>query len=153
MKPSHSLARLAGLALLAAAPAFAADHLDTPTVIADPAADIGDLFAWTAADGKRLNLVMNIVGKHLSDQVQYVFHVDSGYALGRTTASTRLVCQFATPGAASCWAGRGERLQGDASSADGLLGKSEHIRVFAGSARRPVLQQRTWHAQCTERCR
>jgi hypothetical protein len=38
--------------------AYASDHLDTPTVIADPAADIGDIFAWTSSDGRRLNLVM-----------------------------------------------------------------------------------------------
>jgi len=46
---------------LVATPSPAADHLDTPTVIADPAADIGDLYAWTADDGRRLNLVMDIV--------------------------------------------------------------------------------------------
>lgn len=128
----HLLSRLAWLAMLAAAPALAADHLDTPTLIADPAADIGDLFAWTAADGKRLNLVMDIVGKRFSDQVQYVFHVDSGQALGRTTASTRLVCQFDAAGAASCWAGRADRLQGDAGSPDGLASRSGRLRVFAG---------------------
>jgi hypothetical protein len=132
MKLLHSLARITGLALLAAAPASAADHLDTPTVIADPAADIGDLFAWTAADGKRINLVMDIVGKRLSDQVQYVFHVDSGQALGRTTASTRLVCQFDAGGVASCWAGRADRLHGDASGSAGLQGQAERMRVFAG---------------------
>ena len=43
--------------------ALASDHLDTPTVTADPAADIGDLYAWTSADGQRLNLVLDIVGK------------------------------------------------------------------------------------------
>jgi hypothetical protein len=35
----------------------ASDHLDTPTVIANPDADIGDLYAWTSSDGHRLNLV------------------------------------------------------------------------------------------------
>lgn len=126
------LSRSVWLAALATAPAFAADHLDTPTVIADPAADIGDLFAWTSADGKRLNLVMDIVGKRFSDQVQYVFHVDSGQALGRTSATTRLVCQFDAAGAASCWAGRADRLQGDVSSPQGLAGRGGRFRVFAG---------------------
>lgn len=128
----HPLRRLVGLALLAAAPAFAADHLDTPTVTADPAADIGDLFAWTSADGKRLNLVMDIVGKRFSDQVQYVFHVDSGQSLGKTTASTVLLCQFDTAGAASCWAGPRERLQGDVSAPQGRLSDGGRFRVFAG---------------------
>jgi hypothetical protein len=63
-------------------PALAADHLDTPTVLADPAADMGDLYAWTSADGQRLNLVMDIVGRRFSDQVQYVFHVESGPTFG-----------------------------------------------------------------------
>lgn len=72
----------------------ASDHLDTPTVIADPAADIGDLYAWTSADGRRLNLVMDIVAHQFSDKLQYVFHVDSGPQFGRTTASTSIVCRF-----------------------------------------------------------
>ena len=49
----------------------ASDHLDTPTVIADPAADIGDIFAWTSSDGKSLDLVMNIVAHQFSDRLQY----------------------------------------------------------------------------------
>src|SRR6059036_3193847 len=41
--------RIAGaLIVVAVAPARASDHLDTPTVVADPSADIGDLFAWTS---------------------------------------------------------------------------------------------------------
>jgi len=122
---------LFSLFALLALPAQAADHLDTPTVIADPAADIGDLFAWTSADGKRLNLVMDIVGKRFSDQVQYVFHVDSGAGFGTTPASTRLVCQFDTAGAAHCWAGAHDRLQGDVSKPEGLVGREGRFRVFA----------------------
>ena len=128
----HLFSFLSCVAALTAAPAFAADHLDTPTVIADPAADIGDLFAWTSADGKRLNLVMDIVGKRFSDQVQYVFHIGSGQALGRSKVSTRLVCQFEATGAASCWAGRADHLQGDASGAEGLRSRAGRFRVFAG---------------------
>jgi hypothetical protein len=53
---------LAGkLATSASDNACASDHLDTPTVIADPAADIGHIFVWTSSDGRRLNLVMDIV--------------------------------------------------------------------------------------------
>jgi hypothetical protein len=133
MKRLHtSLRRLCWVAALTAAPALAADHLDTPTVTADPAADIGDLFAWTSADGKRLNLVMDIVGKRFSDQVQYVFNVDSGQGFSHTTASARLVCQFDTAGAARCWAGREHRLQGDASASAGLVSSGGRLRVFAG---------------------
>ena len=73
---------------------LASDHLDTPTVIADLAADIGDIFAWTSSDGKRLNLVMDIVAHQFSDRLQYVFHVDSGKSFGKTTATTLIVCRF-----------------------------------------------------------
>lgn len=132
MKRPHFLHRLAWLALFATAPALAADHLDTPTVLADPAADIGDFFAWTSADGKRLNLVMDIAGKRLSDQVQYVFHVDSGPTLGRTVNSTRLVCQFDAAGTATCWAGHADWLHGDASNPPGLASRHGRFRVFAG---------------------
>jgi hypothetical protein len=133
MKHLHlSFHRLLLTAWLASAPAWAADHLDTPTVTADPAADIGDLFAWTSADGKRLNLIMDIVGKRFSDQVQYVFHIDSGKTLGHTTASRRLVCQFDAAGTAHCWAGRDDRLQGDVSAPQGLVSRGGSFRVFAG---------------------
>ncbi|HSS00020.1 MAG TPA: hypothetical protein VLM79_23350, partial [Kofleriaceae bacterium] len=87
--------RLAGaLIAMAAAPAHASDHLDTPTVVADPSADIGDLFAWTSPEARRLNLVMTIVGHRFSDRLQYAFHVDSGARFGATTATTTIVCRF-----------------------------------------------------------
>ncbi|WP_431256710.1 hypothetical protein ACQ86G_18650 [Roseateles chitinivorans] len=119
-------------ALFLFTPAEAADHLDTPTVIADPAADIGDLYAWTSADGRRLNLVMDIVGKRFSDQVQYVFLVDSGQRYGATTVGTRLLCQFEAAGVVRCWVGREDGVQGDAGAAAGLTSRSGRLRVFAG---------------------
>src|SRR5262249_46357664 len=85
--------------------AVASDHRDTPTVIALPGADIGDLFAWTSSDGRRLNLVMTVVGQVFSDRLQYVFHVDSGSKLGETAASTSIVCRFVAATAIECWAG------------------------------------------------
>lgn len=128
--------RLAGRCLLVVAssvsPALAADHLDTPTVLADPAADMGDLYAWTSADGQRLNLVMDIVGRRFSDQVQYVFHVESGPTFGHTVASTAVLCQFDVAGLARCWVGRKDRLQGDVSPPQGLQSEHRRFRVFAG---------------------
>ena len=72
----------------------ASDHLDTPSVIADPRADIGDLYAWMSPDRARLNLVMTIVGHSFSDRLAYVFHIDSGARIGRTTATLDIVCRF-----------------------------------------------------------
>ncbi|HEX6396638.1 MAG TPA: hypothetical protein VFZ95_04385, partial [Steroidobacteraceae bacterium] len=61
---------LAALGALSTPAALASDHLDTDAVIADPAADIGDLYAWMSPDHQRLNLVMTIVGKKFSDHVR-----------------------------------------------------------------------------------
>src|SRR5947207_13272662 len=111
---------------------YASDHLDTPTVIADPAADIGDLFAWTSSDGKSLNLVMDIVAHQFSDRLQYVFHVDSGQHFRRTTATTMIICTFDVANNVECWAGKGDYVHGNASNATGLNSDNRHFRVFAG---------------------
>lgn len=111
--------------------ARAANHLDTPTVIADPRADIGDVFAWMAPDGRHLNLVMTIVGHTFSERLSYVFHVDSGRQFGRTTATTTIECRFASMHAVDCTIGDIDRASGDPSAA-GLTGRKGHFRVFAG---------------------
>lgn len=98
-------------------PAHASDHLDTPTVAMNPRADIGDLYAWTSADAKQLNLVMTIVGDAFSDNVEYTFHIDSGKRLGATTGTTTIVCRFGADQAANC-------------RADGV--DPSRLRVFAG---------------------
>jgi hypothetical protein len=110
----------------------ASDHLDTPTVIADPAADIGDIFSWTSSDGKRLNLVMDIVAHQFSDRLQYVFHVDSGKSFGKTTATTLIVCRFDVAGVAECWVGNVDYVHGDASNVSGIEGKNRRFRIFTG---------------------
>jgi hypothetical protein len=120
------------LVIAAAAPARASDHLDTPTVVADPSADIGDLFAWTSASPRRLNLAMTIVGHRFSDQLHYVFHVDSGPRFGATAATTTILCRFDRAGTAECWAGDADYVHGDASAPAGLDGRHHRFRVFAG---------------------
>jgi hypothetical protein len=120
------------LALFHVAAARASDHLDTPAVIADPRADIGDLFAWTSADGRRLNLVMTIVGHSFSDRLDYVFHIDSGRRFGRTAATTDIVCRFASATSADCRLDQADRARGDASRQEGLVSDGERFRIFAG---------------------
>jgi hypothetical protein len=112
--------------------ASASDHLDTPTVIADPAADIGDIYAWTSSDGRRLNLVMDIVAHQFSDRLQYVFHVDSGEQFGKTTATTLIVCSFDVANVLDCWVGDADYVHGDASDPRGIEGNNRRFRVFAG---------------------
>src|SRR5688572_8909462 len=97
--------------------AVASDHLDTQSVIDDPAGDIGDLYAWMSPDGRRLNLVMTIVGKRFSDHVRYAFRIDSGRAPGETSARSTIECDFA---------------RGDASDERGIESQQRHFRVFAG---------------------
>jgi hypothetical protein len=112
--------------------AIASDHLDTPTVISDPAADIGDIFAWTSSEGRRLNLVMDVVAHRFSDRLLYVFHVDSGNRFGETTATASIVCRFDAANAVECWAGNADYVHGDASDTGGIEGKNRRFRVFAG---------------------
>jgi hypothetical protein len=113
-------------------PAIAANHLDTPTVIAEPRADIGDLFAWMSPDKRRLNLVMTIVGRSFSDQLSYVFHVDSGKRFGETTQTLTIECRFSSTQAADCKAGDVDRATGDASATAGLDSAKHQFKVFAG---------------------
>jgi hypothetical protein len=49
-----TIAATAAIALCATGVSGASDHLDTPTVVANPSADIGDIYAWTAPDGRHL---------------------------------------------------------------------------------------------------
>jgi Domain of unknown function (DUF4331) len=113
------LAALAVGALLTcgSSDARASDHLDTPTVAMNPRADIGDLYAWTSADTKQLNLIMTIVGDAFSDNVEYTFHIDSSRRVGATAGTTTLVCRFSADQAANC-------------RADGV--DPSRLRVFAG---------------------
>ena len=128
MRPA--LPALAALALLGGQ-AHASDHLDSPTVIADPRADIGDLYAWTAPDGRHLNLVMAIVGHSFSDRLTYAFHIDSGRKFGATSASVTIACRFPAPGQADCRLGD-DIAAGAAETAQGLRSRSGRLRVFAG---------------------
>jgi len=117
---------------LGACTARASDHLDSPTVIANPQADIADVFAWTSYDARRLNLVMTIVGHSFSDRIQYAFHVDSGHRFGKTTDTTLIVCRFPKPGLTECNVGAADSVSGDASRTAGIRGRHGRFTVFAG---------------------
>lgn len=127
------MAFLAGVILVGGARASrASDHLDTPTAIANPQADIGDVYAWTSANGQQLNLIMDIVGRTFSDKLQYVLHIDSGKKFGKTTATTSIVCRFPGTNTVECRVGNVDYARGDASSPEGLQGRKHRFRVFAG---------------------
>jgi hypothetical protein len=117
--------------VLPASSAHASDHLDTPTVAADPRADIGDIYAWTSADGRHLNLVMTIVGHSFSDVIGYTFHVDSGKVFGATSRTADVTCRFSASYAADCTVAD-EHATGMVDAADGFVSQSGRLRVFAG---------------------
>ena len=111
--------------------ARASDHLDSPASVANPAADIADMYAWTSPEGKRLNLIMTLQGHTFSDKVQYVFHVDSGKAFGHTTATTSIACRFADSNAVKCNVGKEDFASGDPTDSAGLEGRNHRFRVYA----------------------
>ena len=117
--------------------AEASDHLDTPGVIANPQADIGDLYAWTSYTGRQLNLVMTIVGHSFSDRIQYTFHIDSGRRFGKTADTTLITCRFPTPARTQCNVGAADSATGDATRPEGLSGRHHRFRVFAGTRADP----------------
>lgn len=99
--PILNLGAALGLAAALALPnaATAADHLDSPLVRNDPAADINDLFAFVNPnDADELILAQTVlpaagVGARFSDAVDYRFHIDNGMA------SIELTCTFSGNGA------------------------------------------------------
>ena len=125
------LGALALLSTAASCPALASDHLDTRTVIADPSADIGDIYGWVSRNGKRLNLVMTIVGHSFSPDLEYTFHIDSGPAFGATHNSVALRCRMPSPSLTDC-KGANDFAVGNASREEGIQSHNGHFQLFAG---------------------
>ncbi len=119
-----------------AAPSWSADHKDAPATIADPAADINDVFSFV--DSGRIVLGMTVTpfagaGAVFSNATQYVFHTSSGAAFGTTTANEDIICTFDASQNISCWAGTDDYVTGNASnSATPLTSASGKMIVFAG---------------------
>lgn len=124
-----------GTAILLAAALFAvqaADHRDSPSAVAEPAADIADIFAWTSSDTRHINLALTMPSALFSDAVQYVIHVESMSAYGETGSEIRIICTFEVDQSLQCWVGDEDYVAGDASSEIGLVSSSGRIRAFAG---------------------
>lgn len=140
MRTRFVWASLLLLALATTTTASAADHRDGPSTIADPSADINDVY--TFVDGGRLVLAMTVLPlaestSKFSDAIQYVFHVQSGPAFGNTPNTLDIICTFDADQTASCWAGDQDYVTGDASAEAGISSKSGDLKVFAGSRRDP----------------
>ena len=115
-----------------AAVAQASDHLDSPATVANPQADLSDVYAWISPDGRQLNLVMTVQGHTFSNKVQYTLHVDSGKAFGQTSATTSIDCRFDAVNAIQCRLGKLDSASGDPTNPAGLTGKNQRFRVYAG---------------------
>lgn len=127
---------------------WAADHMEAPAVTADPAADINDLFAWMSEDGTNLNLVMTVfpgapATTLFSDDVQYVFHINSSAAFGQTQTEQLLICTFDDSQAVTCWLDETELVSGNASGAAGLSNIGGTARVFTGLRNDPFFSTLT----------
>lgn len=129
-------------ALFGSSSAMAADHIDSPTAVADPSADITDLYAWMNTDATQVNLVLNTspfasAGSAFSTDVQYVFHVNSSTGYLNPQTETVITCQFwrASDGL-ECWVGS-SYVEGDPSSEAGIVSADGKIRVFAGMRNDP----------------
>jgi hypothetical protein len=118
-------------------PTMAADHVDSPAVRADPATDLADIFAWTTADVRHINLVMTLPIAAFSDAVQYAFHVESSSAYGSPGIKADIICTFEVNQDLECWVGTQDYVSGDASSEEGLLSDTGMVRAFAGQRNDP----------------
>jgi hypothetical protein len=118
--------------ILMAALSHAADHRDSPSAVAEPAADIADIFAWTTADTSRINFALTVPAALFSDAVQYVIHVESAPAYGESGTEVQIICTFEVDQTLACWVGNADYVTGDASSEVGLSSSSGRIRAFAG---------------------
>ena len=116
----------------AAATVRASDHLDSPATVANPQADISDVYAWKSSDGRRINFVMTVLGHTFSDKVDYVLHIDSGKSFGHTTASTSITCRFAAANSMTCNLGHADFVSGDPTVTAGIEGRNQRFRVYAG---------------------
>jgi hypothetical protein len=127
---------LALSALTAASVALAADHIDAPAAIADPTADITDLYTWT--DQGNAVFVLNVTplavaGAKFSDKVQYVIHTESAMGFGMKGEKTDIIVTFDAAQKASVWVGdKAEYVTGDASATTGLASADGKLKVFAG---------------------
>lgn len=136
MRKIRLLQGAVALAIATAGPlALAADHLDGPGAIADPAADITDVYAWSEA--KNLLLVMDVVplateASKFSDTIQYALHLESSAGYGMAGDKMDVICTFDAAQTISCWIGDKEYVTGDASKTEGIKSESGLVRVYAG---------------------
>lgn len=126
---------LALTVLSAASWAIAADHIDAPAAVADPTADITDLYAWS--EPANVIFALNVAplagaDAKFSDKVQYVIHTESAAKFGSAGEKVDIICTFDAAQKISCWVGEKGYVTGDASATTGLESADKSFKVFAG---------------------
>ena len=130
MPPMKTTLLGACIALAIALPAGAADHLDSPTVRTDPAADLNDVYAFVNPnDPGELILAATVIplaspATRFSGAVEYRFHIDNGIAGDETT----IACRFSKKDVVTCNGNNGLHARGVINA----VASGQHMRVFAG---------------------
>lgn len=132
MKCLCKITLAAMMSLGVAGMAAAADHLDSPVVKGDPAADITDHFAFVNPDNPdELILIMDVVPlanatSAFSDVVNYSFHIDNG------SGDQTITCTFPNRTQVECQ-GMGMSVSGPLNH----INAAADLRVYAGLADDP----------------
>ncbi len=133
-------AALATTAALSPHIAHGADHSDSPAAVADPLADLNDVFAWMNEDASRINLALTVGGQlpptSFGTSVSYVFHLGQTATFGEAGTQSELRCTFADEETFECWL---VDMQTDAVLAyvngdvdDEAGASADGMRIFAG---------------------
>jgi hypothetical protein len=128
---------LGAAALVAAAPlALAADHRDATSLLADPATDINDVYAWM--NNGKVTLVMTVfpladLNSKFSPSAKYVFHTRAGATgLAPSESEVNIIASFDASGTVQLWVGDKDYVTGDATAAGGITSDSGMVKVFTG---------------------
>lgn len=130
----------AGALLLAGQSASkAGDHQDSPVVQKIQGADIYDLYAWMDPDDpNKLDLVMTVPPEGFSNELQYVFHVNSASEYGGDATETLIMCTFDAGQTTSCWVGDQAYVSGKAGDrSNPLQSEDGKVKVFVGPRNDP----------------
>lgn len=128
-KTTLAVALLAAQATFCSA-ALAADHLDSPTVRSDSAADINDVYTFVNPnDPKELIVIATVIPlanaqTRFSNAVEYRFHIDNGIAGDETL----IRCTFKQSNVVHCTGNHGLQARGGV----GSVAYGQKLRVFAG---------------------
>ncbi len=114
-----------------------ADHVDSPSVTADPSADLTDIFAWMTPSATEVNLILAVPAAAFSDAVDYVLHIESSEGYGVAGTQVDIICEFAVDQTVQCWVGTDDFLEGDASDPAGLRSRTGRMLAFVGQRNDP----------------